>query len=275
VDLNKFSGYFNGLEVARKFGAFLASAKRHERTSGTGIFRLPLLPGNLGMTMSHKTLRMSLGALAAVAAVTLGMPAQAGHVGANWDPTFHNGVASFFVPDPPSLCLTLGEGIHSVNPGFEGCDGVLVQSVDVNVNVPDIVTATLSLAPPIPNTSAIQAIVLGPTGANPLVVGLNSGFIPLTDNGSCDGECPTNWFLVFDSGLPTPDDPGPLDGLFNTVTIWEQFCTGDGCYAPKLLNGGVGATSTDVAFTPEPGSLGLLLGAVGAGWLARRRKIAA
>lgn len=245
--------------------------------------------------MSHKTLRTSLGTLAAVAAVTLGSPAHAGHVGANWDPTFHNGVASFFVPDLPSPCLGLGAGFHTVNGSGIGdtCLGVLIESADVNINVPTgpgAVVAHLVLPPPIPASNAITGMVLGNPGDDPAVVGFNSAGISSPNviqlsAVSCTGDCPTNWFIVFDSGLPlstlyesTLYDSGRLDGLFNTVAIYEQFC-GDGCGPRQLLNDGEGAISTDVTFTtlttPEPGSLVLLLGALGAGWLARRRKVAA
>ncbi len=77
------------------------------------------------------------------------------------------------------------------------------------------------------------------------------------------------WWIQWDSGLP------------------GEFLSNSGLPFPAILPRRVrvadptrscsGIPATDVKFfpTPEPGSLALLFGALGAGWLVRRRRTAA
>ncbi|HEV2976015.1 MAG TPA: PEP-CTERM sorting domain-containing protein [Casimicrobiaceae bacterium] len=216
--------------------------------------------------MSRRVLTTYLGVLAAI--MIWGAPAQAKTIGSSFDPDIFSGVGTFFVPDPPgSDCLTQGIGFHAVN-GYNSCKGVVLESASLTAKDTLGDTFVLSLPPPTPNANAVTGMVLNPA-ASPIVVGFNTIEIPITQV-SCSGpSCHTNtWDIQWLSGLPREDDYeydgngwNPLAGLNNQVLLFE--------------NGNKVGTATHVAFTPEPGSLGLLLGALGAGWLARRRKAAA
>ena len=87
-------------------------------------------------------------------------------------------------------------------------------------------------------------------------VGVNTGVI-----GSVLVGDTTYWFefLSTFNSEPTPS-------VTNIVNLYDDCF--EGCADP--IN-----QATQVSFTPEPGSLGLIFGAMGAGWLARRRKAAA
>jgi hypothetical protein len=221
------------------------------------------------MNMSSRDLATFLGVLAAV--MIWGAPAQAKTIGSSFDPTIFSGSGTFFVPDPPgSDCLTLGIGFHAVN-GYNSCNGVVLEAASVTATDGIGDTFVLSLPPPTPAANAVTGMVLNPA-ANPIVVGFDTIEIPITQI-SCSGpHCGANsWDIQWVSGLqPEGDDWAydrygwnPLDGLSNEVKLFE--------------NSSLFGTATTVTFTnaPEPGSLGLLLGALGAGWLARRRKAAA
>ena len=231
------------------------------------------------MNMSGIGLRAFLSVLAAASVMIGGGSAQAKIIGSSLDPTYFSGVGYFFVPDAPSPCLTLGIGLHFVNLPLDSCSGVVLLSANVDVTDPNPGTnfADLSLPPPTPGPYSVTGMVLNPA-ADPVVVGFNTLLVPLSVD-SCMGDlCGENWYIQWFSGLLFPDREDPLGGLANEVILWDQTCTetdrGEKCGLPKPFP--YGGPATDVTFfNPEPGSLGLLLGAFGAGWLARRRKRAA
>ena len=232
-----------------------------------------------------KMLRTPLGALAAAAILAFGGAAQGKIVGSAFDPTFFDGTGYFFIPDAPSPCLTLGIGFHAVNPGSEGCSGVVLLSADVNVNN-GFNTAHLFLPPPTPAADAVTGIVLDPV-ADPVLVGidtagLSSPSLIQLSVGPCTGTfCDDNWFIQWVSGLQPPPIGEFLafdgvSGLSNEVILYNQSCSFDGdikfCSESILP---LGDPAIHVRFfNPEPGSLALLFGALGVGWLARRRKAA-
>jgi hypothetical protein len=220
------------------------------------------------MNMSRRALTTYLGVLAAI--MIWGLPAQAKTIGSSFDPDIFSGVGTFFVPDPPgSDCLTQGIGFHAVNGTYNSCKGVVLESASLTAKDGLGDTFSLSLPPPMPAANAVTGIVLDP-GVSPIVVGFNTMEIPITQVGCIGTHCgPNTWDIEWVSGLHQEEEDGneewapwnPLDGLNNQVFLFE--------------NGNQVGVATHVAFTPEPGSLGLLLGALGAGWLARRRKAAA
>jgi len=225
--------------------------------------------------MSRKALTTFLGMLAAI--MIWGPPAQAKTIGSSFDPTYFSGSGTFFVPDAPSDCLTLGIGLHFVNYPPSPCSGVLLLSANVDVTDPTLGDfADLSLPPPTPNQFSVTGMVLNPA-ADPIVVGFNTLLVPLSETNCGGGLCGLNWYIQWFSGLIYPNPENPLNGLANEVILWDQTCTqtewGEKCGLPKPFP--FGGPATNVTFTPEPGSLGLLLGALGAGWLVRRRKAAA
>jgi hypothetical protein len=231
---------------------------------------------HLGMNMSRRALTTFLGVLAAI--LIWGAPAQAKTIGSSFDPTYFSGFGSFFVPDTPSDCLTLGIGLHFVNLPLDSCSGVLLLSANVDVTDPNPGTnfADLSLPPPTPGKYSVTGMVLNPAN-DPIVVGFNTLLVPLSVVSSGGDLQGLNWYIEWFSGLVFPNPENPLEGLANEVILWDQTCTqtewGKKCGLPTQFQ--YGGPATNVTFTPEPGSLGLLLGALGAGWLARRRKAAA
>jgi len=229
--------------------------------------------------MSHK-LKAFLGTLSVIALMALGAPAHARLVGSGFDPTLFDGYGHFFVPDPPgSPCVTLSAGFHFVNPGFQGCNGVVLE--DVLVNIDDGLGDTAQLSLPSPS-DLIFGMVLDPT-ANSIVVGIDSFLIPLSV-GDCtygpDDLCNYDWFIEWVS-LVKPTHSNPLNGLFNEVILYRS-CSDEeeNIHTNGLSSDGggyckpvpFGEPAAHVTFTPEPGSLALLGSALAAGWLVRRRK---
>ena len=216
--------------------------------------------------MLDRPLRKFLGALSAVVLFLLSAAATAGAVGGRWDPpVFWEGVAEFFVPDPPgSPCLTAPPGAESVN-GVNPCTGVVLVSVSADRS-DGTNTGHLSFGGP-DNTANIDKIFLDPSASQP-VQGINmSAPFELSCTNTlgefCDDE---SWFLQF-----TFTSEG--DSVSNAVKLLScldvDFETG-GCDDSGGFT--TAATSRDISFTPEPGTLGLILGALGAAWSARRRK---
>jgi hypothetical protein len=216
--------------------------------------------------MSHRSHRIVLCTLTAAAAFALVSPAQAGFIGTRFDPTFFDGVGTFFVPDSPSPCLGLSDGFHSVNPGSEGCSGVVLVNASVNVDDGGG-TAHLSLPPPTPSATAVTGIVLDSESSS-ILVGVNTVLIPILAD-ACTGDlCGFNWFLAWDSGLPEGES------LDNAVFLFRQKCF-EGTDCGPIEQFGDPATNVEFFLTPEPGSLALLIGALGVGWIVRRRRTAA
>src|SRR5271156_270497 len=115
----EFANQFNRLScVVRIWCSSCSSADDRQVSSGRLAFARGLLLQatnsiNLGMNMSRKALTTFLGMLAAI--MIWGPPAQAKTIGSSFDPTYFSGSGTFFVPDAPSDCLTLGIGLHFVN----------------------------------------------------------------------------------------------------------------------------------------------------------------
>lgn len=222
--------------------------------------------------MSDRSNRIALSALAAASIFALAAPAQAGFIGSRFDPPFFAGVGTFFLPDTPA-CLGLPDGFNSVNGGSDPCSGVVLVNASVSVS-DDGGSVHLSLPPPTPSATAVTGLVIDSESSS-LVVGVNTTFIQLSvDPGSCTGDlCGYEWWIAWDSGLPDSDLlAAAISGLSNSVTLFRQFCP-EGCIGDREQ---FGDPAVDVTFfpVPEPGSLALLVGALGAGWIVRRRRSA-
>ena len=214
--------------------------------------------------MSARSNRIALCALAAAASLAFVSTAQAKFIGTSFDPTFFDGTGTFLLPDVPS-CLGLGDGFHSVNGGSDPCTGVVLLNASVNV-ADGGGTAHLSLPPPVPGPTDVSGVVIDTTTPQ-LVVGVNTIMIPIGVT-SCTGDlCKWGWFIEWNSGLPTGES------LSNSVTLFRQDCS-DGCFG-DILQFGDPATHVKFFPAPEPGSLALLVGALGAGWIVRRRRTTA
>ncbi|HTS21164.1 MAG TPA: PEP-CTERM sorting domain-containing protein [Casimicrobiaceae bacterium] len=234
------------------------------------------------MATPSRAVRALLGTIATLVVLAISGTANAKFVPVTFDPTYFDGFGHFTVPDSPDPCASLSAGIHAVNLGFTVCNGVILD--DVSVNVDDGLGDTGHLSLPSPS-DLIVAMVVDPTAPS-YVVGIDSLLIPLsiTDCSSGpDDPCDYDWFIDFIS-IVTPTRNNPLKGLLNEVVLLreptdcEQSYSSDSLYnsnhnhQPDCVPVPFGSPATNVSFTPEPGSLALMGGALVAGWIARKRK---
>jgi hypothetical protein len=199
------------------------------------------------MTMSNGTLRISLSALATTAALVLAGPAHAAVWNSDYDPPAFIGTAVFDVPTPCLSGVADGEYLPT---DFPGCSPIRVIS---NVST----TPAIDFSSVLPSSAITSYDVIGGQ-----FVGVDTGII---------GSAALGFWFQFLSNFQQIGDFPPT--VTNTVNLYNN-CSFDG---PTLFCGPPVNVATIVSFAraPEPGSLGLILGALGAGWLARRRKIAA
>jgi hypothetical protein len=205
------------------------------------------------MTMSNRKFRTVMSALAGAAVLALAGPACAGIWSSDYDPLPEFvGTASFNVPD---ACLAAADNLYTVG-SLPGCSVITVLT---NVSTNPVV---IDFAPALPSTDVDSYVVIGGK-----LVGVNTGIIGGVDVGDIN-----YWFqfvATFTSGgIEFPPTVHNLVNLFSNC----EGVPGDVSCGDPIASATQGVTFTRV---PEPGSLALILGALGAGWLARRRKIAA
>lgn len=145
----------------------------------------------------------------------------------------------------------------------------------ISSGVVDLLGATVTESPPgnLPTgTLTFPAVSDVPEIAwlyfdNFALIGVTTMIMPASSNsGLLYPGLASDWgleFLADGNSDETFDDP--VVNLYH----WELVCNGD-CTSAWVL---AGNPATDVRFTPEPGSLALILGALGAGWLLRRRQL--
>ncbi len=203
--------------------------------------------------MLNRILRLSITALTATVAA-LALPAYAAVWNSDYDPPQFVGMAAFNVPD---ACLAAADNLYSVG-ALPGCSVITVLS-----NVTTMPVA-IDFAPALPSTDVNSYVVIGGQ-----FVGVNTGIIGGVDVGDVD-----YWFQFVATFTPGSIESAPsVHNLVNLFSNCESF--GD---SGRVSCGDPVATATQgVTFTrvPEPASLALILGALGAGWLARKRRIAA
>ena len=252
--------------------------------------------------MSNKGLRMLMCVALAAAVGGIGTSARATVVSAKFDPvtptlTFAGSVL-FNLSDGCSSVAT--PTFYYVN-GFAGSGGSTLAGCTVNMLNATVTltnsadkseTDTIEFPPDYLDGFAVWGVDLeGST-----VLGIDTYFI----GPAFGGVKPSSpffgpWYIEFSDSLdePSPDrfglDPsGAITGdIINTVelcrgSIFIVFPIPPSSSCPSL--GGTGGGSVAYladntynvvgATVPEPGSLGLLLGALGAGWWMRRRKVA-
>lgn len=208
--------------------------------------------------MSNKT-QLWLSALTALAFATVGSPAQAGLWSAQYDPPEYIGTGTFDVPD---ICLS-SDGVH-LQSDFVGCAIQIVGNVST--------TPPVDFAPILP-VALCPFCTFDVFGGD--FVGVNTGVIGPYNVGDS-----TFWFEFVATG--------ELPGVSNVVNFYDD-CSIDidgptsvdrasARVSPELSCSPPAFSATEgvvFARVPEPGSLVLMLGALGAGWWVRRRKTAA
>jgi hypothetical protein len=225
----------------------------------------------------------------------MGAAANAGNIRGSWDPQFNSyftgvgfrGQITFFVPNDclgsgtPGTTAYIGDGDSC---SLDGMSLVDAEVVLYDTGDPQIVLSTITFAPPVQAPDPILGILVE--------------YAPESD------AVPGAWRVIgldTDPIGPKLSDPEPLLDLPETFPQWLylQFASGSasspniedlpdaGAYllpttcsdcspSYSTAEGDPNARSNRgvVAFVPEPGSLALLLSAMGVGWLARRRTAA-
>ncbi len=217
--------------------------------------------------MSAKPSRVIVCIATAALFAVAGPPVWAGTWGGAFDPAGGGAVTGFNGTDLINIagsdCLPGGSLPDSVNffyvNGFgdNNCDATLLNAnVTLQSDVGD--TAQLFFGP----SQAIWGIDVGLDGT---LLGVDSfligpAFPPEGSNSIFDGP----WFIQLSAqdGEPPPCDGNCIDPPPNTPSN------------VVILSDGTTFTSNPYTFfaVPEPGSIWLLLGALGAGWLTTRRR---
>jgi len=204
--------------------------------------------------MSNRTLRLSLIALAAAAVLVLAGPARAGTWGGDFDPPVITGhfTGHFIVNDVNDHCFLNLEGCEIdlislviTNSGNFGSGDFSTGQTNIASNV-SFVGGLHFLSVPIPLTSPSTAFELASAGLGSLAPAL-----------TC------NPCVMF-----TPD-------VGDDFLLHHGFIANLGVFDSNNQFTSVDNAIYVSARIPEPGSLGLLVGGIGAAWLTRRRKAAA
>jgi len=200
--------------------------------------------------MARKGLRGCIVALATAAAAILAGPAGAVHYSSGYDPTIFSGTGLFQFDD---ACLAT-DGVKS----GASCNASLISNI-TTITSPG--TGTLNFAPLLPDSVDIIDIVI----SGGTLVGVDTNLIGFVFASPCTGAaCGVPWWIQWVSNQDFPFvDP--------QVNLFTGSCF-EGCFPDETPSG----TAENVVFTrvevPEPGTLGLLIGAIGAGWFVRRRR---
>jgi len=212
-----------------------------------GYFVLPVFRFGLrkGMTMRSRTLHVLRCAVIAATLAGISTLAQAKVYPITWDPTFGGDVQVDLVND--AGCRGLGDNIWNTT-SFPVCQLDLTVVDVFDLLFPLVHYTSFSL--PIVNVATHVEIFGGNFNQ------FRTGPIFLDEIGGCGDFCGTATIQFFISENPSDPFPG-----FATLKI-VPF-DGDPADPTTLSNS---------YRVPEPGTLGLLLGALGAGWLAKRRK---
>ena len=222
--------------------------------------------------MSTRSYRLIACIATAVLSAAAGSPAGAGSWGSSFDPIGMHGTDLINISGSDCLPGTTAGGFFYVN-GF-GANNCVVSLVNADVtltSVPETTdTAQLTFGP----STAIWGIDLAPNGTLTGVDSFQIGpkFAPEGSNVIFNGP----WWIQLDAGdgqaPPSFADPGAT--FINTVLLFSGSCD-PSCFPDSQPVYTAHVIGNEFVPVPEPGSLGLLFGALGAVWLTRRRKAAA
>ena len=241
-------------------------------------------------TRRHAALGAAISTALATASLLAIDPAYAGHIPGHIDPGGNGTVPGFdgnvvFTID--DSCLNAGDGWHatSANSAFSSsCGDATVYSADINLystspsTPPGTILGTFSLAGP-PNFDPTDFWpILGVLIVNGHVAGVDTDAMGPEAGQAAGGN--TDWvghnfWLQFVSGAceagctPPGEFDGGIDPAYislddiNNISNPGTVIFGPPCDDPNACV---------VPGVPEPGTLGLILGALGGGLLARRRQ---
>lgn len=221
--------------------------------------------------MSAKSSRILLRCIAVAALLAAaGPPVRAGTWSGSFDPIGFSGTDLINIGGsnclPGASDLTNPVNFFYVNGFSFGANNCTAALLNATVNLTDLPasdTAQLTFSSSAAN-AGIWGADIGPDGT---LLGVDS--FPIGPATTSNPHFPGSWFIQLnanDGQFPPETEQGGDGPTSNTVTLFNVNCPNGNC-----------GTSDPYTFksVPEPGSLGLLLGALGAGWLGRRRKAAA
>jgi hypothetical protein len=205
--------------------------------------------------MPNRILRSSLGALAFAACLICGGPAQAVFYGNDFDPVGPVSFSGHALWQFDDACQT--PGMHSAAT----CHlALLSATVDLTAGAGN--SGHLDFASRLPAASQLLDFFIDSSG---LLEGIDTDLIGWVFAAPCAGTvCSQPWWIQWQAF----NDP---------VFLYTGNCSDESC-TPFGSSQGAAFNVTFTRLTlavPEPGTLGLLLAALGGGWWARRRKTAA
>ena len=242
------------------------------------------------MAQKSRSLKHGVAVSALFSAISLlyGASAQASFVPGHIDPGGTGTVPAFTgdaVFNIPSACFAT-DGIHFTNNGSGGCGNATVYSAVI-----DLYTTDPAAPPTPPNSSPIGQFTLTPIDFWPIseifvinggLAGVETGIMGPDPGTGFWSSPPHNFWLDFDCDLCNQFLlAASSDAIILGVTSGSAFIYIDNPDIasnksnPGLITFGapcVTPTNCLVTPAPEPGTLGLILGALGGGWLASRRK---
>ena len=218
---------------------------------------------------NRKLLGTLTGAALALVLGSISVPGTAATYDSGFDPSAFSGTARFNVAD---ACL-LADGFHN-NAG--ACTITwLSANVTFREAPPGNRTTSFNYSNVLPDSNAVSNIFV----AGGELAGVNSAAIgPRIISGDPVPGFNGPWWIQYNFtnnqiNAPVPDGSG-LFGL-GTVSLFGGFCDGPCFRDPKPRETANVTFFHRVSAVPEPGTLSLLLAALGFWWIGKRRKSAA
>ena len=216
---------------------------------------------------NRNLLRTLTGAALALVLGSISVPATAAVYDVGYDPPDFFGTARFDVADS---CLTTG--------GFHSNDGVSCTVIWLSANVtfreafPGTRTTSFNYGDLLPDPFVVSNVFV----AGGELRGVNSGVIgPEIVSGDPVAIFNGPWWIQFTFSLPSTfaADASGAFGL-GTVSLFTGTCRGGECSRNPTPSETADVTFIRRSTVPEPGTLSLLLAALGCGWIGKRRRSA-
>jgi len=232
--------------------------------------------------MLRKIWRVLAGSATLAAAVLFSTSVQAGIIRGAWDSDFggsyqgtgFRGSVEFFVPD---ACLPTGLATAGYIADSAPCSAGDMSLIEASATLYDNTGTDLStivFAPPVQSPDPVLGVFVDWDGSRLLATELRSDLMGPQPSGVGPLLAPENLFLRFSWGGVDPDTGVGPGGETLDAGAYLIGCivAGETCVPSDELRS-TPATVT-YAMVPEPDSLLLFLGALGAGWLVRHRGVA-